>query len=166
MTDVYTAPSGLVVRRVSGSLFRSAQPRDLGDWQFIRDSLGVDTVLKLNAKEEGSDKGARSLGLTVHYLPIEPEDSGSIVDKVVAVFKKPDMSRVDEALEIMAAGNCLVHCTFGRDRTGLVVGLYRVRFDGWSTKQAWDEMIALGYHPELMGLDWAWFSESATGVYL
>lgn len=162
MADIWTRPSGLVIRRVSGSVFRCAQPKDLGDWEFIRDSLGVDTVVKLNSEEEGSDRGARALGLTVHDLPIQPI-AGNLLQDVVGIFEKPDPGKLEEGMEIMAAGSCIVHCQHGQDRTGLLCGLYRVRYDGWTKHLAWDEMILLGYHEEFVGLDRAWWEENSAG---
>ena len=161
VTDVWTRPSGLVIRRVSGSVFRSAQPKDLSDWEFIRDALGVDTVCKLNTEAEGSDKGARALGLTVHDLAIPPMGAEGILHAMAGIFEMPDSGKTDKGLELMVAGNCLVHCTMGQDRTGFQCGIYRVRCDGWTREAAWDEMIALGYHPEFMGLDRAWWVETA-----
>ena len=58
-------------------------------------------------------------------------------------------------------GVWLVHCQNGHDRTGLVVGLIRIVVDGWEPERAWREMIARGYHDELLGLNWA-FREFAT----
>jgi hypothetical protein len=46
-----------------------------------------------------------------------------------------------------------VHCREGVDRTGVMVAVYRVAIDGWSTDQAIDEMKAFHYryllHPHL-----------------
>ena len=161
--DIWTRPSGLVIRRVSGTVYRSAQPKQLEDWEFLRDVLSVTNVVKLNTEQEGTDNGARALGLLVADCAIEPVDEGTILDKVEAIFKKPDMSRVEKALDLMDVGNVLVHCSHGHDRTGLACALYRVQHDGWSTAQAWEEALSLGYHPEFVGLDEAWFSENAAG---
>ncbi len=38
-----------------------------------------------------------------------------------------------------------VHCEHGKDRTGLVLALYRVRHDGWSPARAAAEMADLGH---------------------
>jgi len=165
--NIWTLPSGLVIRRVSGTTFRSAQPKDLADWEFMRDNLGIDTVVKLNTESEGSDKGARAMGLTVHDLPIPPLGEGAgLISEAEGLFEKPDPAKVEQALEIMAAGNCLLHCTHGQDRTGHVASLYRVRYDGWTTLAAWKEALELGYHVEFLALDWAWFSENAAGAQL
>ena len=118
VTDIWTRPSGLVIRRVSGSVFRSAQPIKPEDWLFIKGTLGVTCVVKLNTESEGSELGGRILSLDVHELAIEPYTVGGVVQKIEGIFKKPDMARVEEALEVMAAGECLVHCEAGHDRHG------------------------------------------------
>lgn len=43
----------------------------------------------------------------------------------------------------------LVHCNHGSDRTGTMVAIYRIVFEGWSKAQATDEMIngGFGFHP-------------------
>ena len=65
---------------------------------------------------------------------------------------------IDRALSAMASGTpTLVSCLHGNDRTGLLVGFYRVLTMGWSRSKAWDEMILQGFHPELLGLDEEWF---------
>ncbi len=38
-----------------------------------------------------------------------------------------------------------VHCEHGKDRTGLVIALYRMRADGWSQEQAAAEMKEMGH---------------------
>lgn len=38
-----------------------------------------------------------------------------------------------------------VHCEHGADRTGLVVALYRVYFQGWNAQAAHDEMESMGH---------------------
>jgi protein tyrosine/serine phosphatase len=46
-----------------------------------------------------------------------------------------------------------VHCELGRDRSGLVVGLFRVRCQGWSVCAAYAEMQWFGFNERLRGLD-------------
>jgi hypothetical protein len=38
-----------------------------------------------------------------------------------------------------------IHCRRGKDRTGIVVGDYRIIKDGWSATQAYEEMKAYGH---------------------
>ena len=39
----------------------------------------------------------------------------------------------------------LVHCRHGADRTGLIMAMYRVVFQGWTKEQAKKEMLEGGY---------------------
>jgi protein tyrosine/serine phosphatase len=161
--DIFTRPSGLIIRRVSGSLYRSAQPKVLEDWEFLRDMLGVTTVVKLNTEEEGSENGARALGLTVRGEFEIPMSDGGLVSDAEALFVRPSAELLEGALAVMAEGNCLLHCAHGQDRTGLLAALWRVRHDGWSTARAWEEALELGYHVEFVGLDRSWWDENAAG---
>lgn len=38
-----------------------------------------------------------------------------------------------------------IHCEHGADRTGLVIALYRVFYEGWTAKTAHDEMMKMGH---------------------
>ncbi len=51
----------------------------------------------------------------------------------------------------------LVHCYHGADRTGLVVAMYRVIYQGWSLDAARSEMIDGGYGFHSMWQDIAGF---------
>lgn len=138
---------------VSPGVWRSAQPENAAEWRAVA-ALGVRTVIKLNFEDEGSDDPARALGLEVHDLGIEPAGDQDVFDNT---FRRPDMSRVDEAVRLLLrGGGVLVHCTHGQDRTGLVVGIYRLEHDGWYKERAYDEMLAMGFHPELHGLHETW----------
>lgn len=46
-----------------------------------------------------------------------------------------------------------IHCKHGEDRTGLIVGLYRVFEDQWTPDDAYAEMLDLGFHSHLKALD-------------
>jgi len=142
--------------QVSGTVWRSAQPVD-GNWTDIK-NLGVRQIVKLNAESEGSDDAGEAIGLDIVRCPIEPIDAGSILQRAGAIFEAPDEETIDAALTAMASSiSTLVHCTHGNDRTGLLVAFYRVIVQQTPKWSAWNEMIARGFHPELLGLDKEWF---------
>jgi protein tyrosine/serine phosphatase len=144
---------------VEPGLWRSGQPTTQAEWQWLKDR-GVRHVVKLNFDGEGTDDGARALGLDVHELSIQPEGDLDWFDDLTHTFVKPDPQRLNDALVVITAGGgVLVHCTHGQDRTGLVVGLHRVLHEHWTKARAYQEMLARGFHPELHGLHEFWESE-------
>lgn len=70
-------------------------------------------------------------------------------------FFQPEDDKIKEIMQLLqlSPGPVLVHCYHGEDRTGLVIGLERVFMEGWKAGQAYDEMLAMGFHPILLGLD-------------
>ena len=46
-----------------------------------------------------------------------------------------------------------IHCHYGEDRTGLIIGIYRVEVQRWTPAQAYQEMLANGFHQSLTDLD-------------
>lgn len=136
---------------VHPGLWRSGQPGTKVDWLTLQ-RLGIETVVKLNFSKEGSDAAARILGMTLYELPIQPNSR-----EPWRVLERPDRAAIFQALGVMMGHqNVLVHCTHGADRTGLVIGMYRVLHDGWSKQDAYAEMLEHGFHPELLGLQQFW----------
>lgn len=112
---------GIVDQSHGGTLYRSAQPDLDGASTLVL--LGVNVFVRLNgdgAEVPGPD--AQS-GVELVYRPI-PTFSVDL-DECRAI--------VDLIKDRLAAGeNVLVHCTHGRDRTGLITGIYRLTVNGWN----------------------------------
>jgi tyrosine-protein phosphatase SIW14 len=140
--------------QVDENVWRSGEPAGNEGWAYLK-SLGIMRVVKLDYDAEGSDEGAEDAGMQVTYLPIPPEDG-----RPLTTLEKPPAAAIDTAVAILASAaptaKILVHCAYGQDRTGLVVGAYRVRHEGWTKSAAHREMIQHGFHPELVGLDAFW----------
>ena len=45
-----------------------------------------------------------------------------------------------------------VHCRLGADRTGLIIAVYRIVHDGWTSERAKAEAKHYGMHPWEMGM--------------
>lgn len=134
-------------------VYRGGQPTDEG-WAYLHDTLHVTTIVKLNAPGEswnqGEDEPATRLGMRVVALSMPPHDYGFAPRSIPEPFRKISDDKLALAIATLADehhGNVYVHCTHGRDRTGLVVGLYRVFHDGWRAKDAYAEMNAEGFRP-------------------
>lgn len=131
-------------QQVSPGVYRGGQPTEAG-WVFLR-NLGVTNVLKLNLRSEGVDDYAEKLGMTIHWYPI---------DMAHQAFVKPNSNYVWLAVGNVHPGT-YVHCLHGQDRTGLIVGCERVWVEKWPKDVARREMLELGFHRSLHGLDDFW----------
>lgn len=131
--------------KVDSGIYRGGQPNEKG-WRFLR-SLGVTNVVKLN--REASDTPPD--GMSVQFIPLPPAT-------IWQMFQKPGSNDVWRAVQAMKHGRTYVHCQHGRDRTGLVVGCYRMWIDGWSESAAAREMDAMGYRWSIPGLAAFWKS--------
>jgi len=152
---------------VDPGVYRSGQITTQEGWDYIRAEAAGRTVhiIKLNFNSEGggTDLIASGMGFDVVHLPIQPQGDQSIWDDVRAAYLEPDLARLYDAVEYLrfchdrpTTDYCLVHCTHGQDRTGTVVGMYRVKVDGWTKMRAYAEMLAHHYHWQLHGLHEFW----------
>ena len=116
--------------RVDHLLYRSAQPDAEGMADLQR--MGIKRVLNLRQYHSDDDE-AKGTALVLSRVPM---NAGTITeDEVVAALKF-----------IRSSGDpVLVHCWHGSDRTGTVVALYRIVFQGWSREAALDELVNGGY---------------------
>jgi len=156
-------------RVVNANVGRSGQITTQEGWSYIQ-SLGYTDVIKLNFPTEGIDDLATATGLQVHTLSVQPEGGQDIWDDVASTFMLPDRALLAQAQAILATAGLvnangvlrkiLVHCEHGEDRTGRVIGEYRVRVSGYTKDRAFKEALSLGYHLELVGLliSWEWVS--------
>jgi tyrosine-protein phosphatase SIW14 len=135
---------------VSPGIFRGPQPVSLAEFQALH-ARGIRTVLDLEnepgearVEEEfcyDSDIAFVSMPMAAWWPP--PRDE--LVRDAVSMLANPAYHPI------------LVHCRFGRDRTGLIVGMYRRRAEGWTRHQARAEMRQLGFRP-LPGLMAYWWT--------
>jgi protein-tyrosine phosphatase len=148
--------------RVTDNIYRSGQITTDEGWAWVNVIAGSRHVhvIKLNFDAEGLDDLAKGHGFSLHALPIDPQGDQDLYDDVRAAFRAPDPQTVDAAVALLAHASdqdfYLVHCTHGQDRTGYVIGRYRVLVQHWTKEAAYAEMIAHHFHPELHGLHEAW----------
>ncbi len=122
--------------RVAPNFYRSGQPTEAG-FRALKTRYGVRTVISL--RDFHSDEPyVTGLGFDVHRIGmhtwhIEREDLAQALHKLRVALRR---------------GPTLVHCQQGSDRTGIVVALYRILYQGWSREAAIDEMEhgGFGYH--------------------
>jgi protein tyrosine/serine phosphatase len=113
--------------QVNARLYRGAQPRPGGLQKLV--SIGVNTVISLRADDsraQAERREAAAAGLRYFNIPL-------------ARWGRPNDAKIERVLALIdtaANGVIFVHCAYGEDRTGLVIGLYRIRHDGWTSAQA------------------------------
>jgi protein tyrosine phosphatase (PTP) superfamily phosphohydrolase (DUF442 family) len=120
---------------VSERLYRGAQPLDRGISKLHE--LGVNTVINLRGPNDltrAEETEARALGL--NYFNIALPGWGRPQDDRIA--------RIMELINAPESGRVFIHCRAGVDRTGLIVAIYRMTHDGWSSDRALAEAERLG----------------------
>lgn len=105
--------------------------------------LGVKTIISVcvcpwNKKRD--DILCKQFGLRCCHLPFWI--LGPRTEQIDAF-----MRLCEEARKSPTRDGVYIHCHDGNDRTGCLVGVYRVVKEGWSIQQAYQEMLKYGYDP-------------------
>lgn len=137
-------------RRVDERLYRGAQP-DAAGFRYLRD-LGVRTIVNLRMQTDAvkvdEQRIVESLGMRYVNLPVEDGNfftrSRRIPDEVVGGFFK--------ILDTPDSGPIFIHCHRGADRTGAIVGFYRIARQGWDGVRAYAEARDIGMRSWYQGL--------------
>ena len=126
------------IKKVSFNIYRSNKPSK-DDYVNLRGFR----VINLQVMDGREEVNARVFDCEYIHAPMS------------AIFPPTD-KKVDRILDMMkfSTGPILVHCLHGEDRTGLIVGLYRVLKENWSKEDAYKEMLENNFHPKYIGLKW------------
>ena len=145
------APNGVPnFQEVGPGVYRGGQPTTEG-WVYLQ-KKGIKTVIKLDLASEGSDDEAVALGMVVVDASGPPADLTNFLEA-----PKPERIRLAvQTLENESLRPIYVHCLHGQDRTGLVIGLYRVLHDHKTKSEAYEEMRKNGFHVVFLGLLKVW----------
>jgi len=125
--------------KVNEKLYRGAEPTKEGIAELK--AIGIKTVIDMgNGKEDSKDErswvegaGMKYVNIHLHnWLKSNPEDIDAILKEVESAGNQP----------------VFLHCKRGKDRTGTLVSIYRMKNDRWLPKQALEEAkkYGLGWH--------------------
>ena len=127
---------------VSESIWRGSVPSQDGLNQLANNGVRTIIDLRMNSiscqKEENA---AKKLGLKYIHLPLG--------------FKSPSYNNVTEFLKIVSNPLNLpvyIHCHQGADRTGTLVGIYRIIVENWTFDHAYNEMRLHHFKPWLFSM--------------
>lgn len=126
------------LHRVTPLIYRSAQPDAEGFRNLA--TLGIKTVINLRRTIDDTAM-ATGTGLRLIHIKIKTrhvtEDHGA---KIVLALRAVRQAQAD--------GPVLVHCTHGADRTGMIIALWRMLYQGWSRDAAITELTQgnFGFH--------------------
>ncbi|HXM36660.1 MAG TPA: tyrosine-protein phosphatase [Pyrinomonadaceae bacterium] len=128
---------------VNSQLYRGGQPTSGGVKRLAQ--MGVKTIVNLRQAKESSrteEAEARAAGLQYFSIPLRE-------------WGRPTDAQVERVLKILNSSEnqpVFVHCRLGADRTGLVVAIYRITHDGWTSERAKAEAKKYGMHPWELGM--------------
>jgi len=117
--------------QVAEGFYRGGQPRRQG-YEYLK-QLGVKTVINLRAENQEAEE-VKSLGLHYVHIPMSPRER--VPESKIQMFFQVLRDRDNYPV--------FVHCEHGADRTGFMVGLYRIAFQDWSADRAYEEARAHG----------------------
>jgi uncharacterized protein (TIGR01244 family) len=129
-------------------LYRSGEPTAAGVDEIK--SKGIETIIDLRAetdKSRAEKEQAEKLGMKYIQLPMSSEPP---TKTQVETFMKEVRAARDKK-----SGPVLVHCAHGSDRTGCMVGIWRVTEDGYDYDQAYKEMRHYWFTPKFTKLSGA-----------
>lgn len=131
--------------KVNDRLYRGQQPTDKGF--TILKERGIKTVVYLHfSKSQAAHEKQVVEGLGMKFVHIP-----------MSWITPPKEAQIKQWLKITgdsSQGPVFVHCQHGRDRTGTMIGIYRIAFDGWTYDQAYEEMKEKGFRTFFLGLSY------------
>jgi len=143
-TPVSAHPGLPNLHRVNATLYRSAQP--------TRDGFVFLSAHPSLSHADAPIKTVVSLRTFNDDTPLLPVESGLRLEQIRCKTWHPEDEDVVKFLRIATTPTIqpvLVHCLHGSDRTGTMVAIYRIAYQGWTKAQAMEEMIngGFGFHP-------------------
>ncbi|CDF82318.1 protein tyrosine phosphatase TpbA [Pseudomonas knackmussii B13] len=124
--------------RMSPTLYRSAMPHSQD--VALLEKLGVHSVLTFTKPDDKAWLGGAPVQVLRYPTHADHVDDADVI-AVLHILQTAQQQ-----------GPVLMHCSHGRDRTGLFAAMYRIVIQGWSKEEALKEMVDGGFgHADDMG---------------
>jgi protein tyrosine phosphatase (PTP) superfamily phosphohydrolase (DUF442 family) len=153
----YVYAQGKRLREVeSGRVYRSGQMNAEG-FREARERLGIRTVICLRDDDPehdpdvdlgflpGSGKVKESelcYRLNMRYVFIAPD---LVSRREVPAHRPEAIERFLEVMDDEASYPVLIHCNAGLNRTGVMVAIYRMEYEGWDMPRAFRDTLDNGF---------------------
>ncbi|MBN1793795.1 MAG: tyrosine-protein phosphatase [Candidatus Omnitrophica bacterium] len=122
---------------VKKGIFRSGFPREKGYERL--EEIQIKTVISLcpdGPKTEWEEAQAEKFHIAFFHIPIERGHAGS---------RKDDIATITGLLKDSNKHPILVHCSDGKNVTGMAIAIYRVLVDHWGIQAAYEEALRYGF---------------------
>lgn len=131
-------------QQINQNIKRGGRP-EMSDIESLK-AQGYKTIINIDDDYMAIMKEkdyAEALGFNYIANPIEVQQTvnDEEIDMLLTEMQNPENFPI------------FIHCQHGRDRTGMLAGVYRVLVEGWSAKEAYAEMLKLGFRPQFKKLD-------------
>ncbi|MEB3330235.1 MAG: tyrosine-protein phosphatase [Candidatus Sericytochromatia bacterium] len=131
--------------KVDERVYRGQQPTDRGLTQLAEMGVRHVVYLHFNRRQAAHERAVvEGLGMKFTHIPM-------------SWVLPPKQAQIDTWLRVATTpteGPVFVHCQHGRDRTGTMVGIYRIAQHGWKFDQAYAEMKEKGFRTFFLGLSY------------
>ncbi len=121
--------------KINENFYRGGQPTAEGIKRLAR--LGVKTVINFRDPD----------GKVRREKQVTEENGMRFFNPHLSNWFKPKDSEIEKIIEIIqdpANQPVFIHCKRGADRTGTVVAVYRMKFEGWTDREANKEAKEFG----------------------
>ena len=127
-------------------LYRGGEPTGNGLEQLQKKGITCDIDLRSDFKKTSAESEiAKRLHMKYVNLPMTAEPP---TPRQVNIFLK----LVKQAQDNPGQGPVFVHCAHGSDRTGCMVGIWRVSQENWNYEDTYKEMRKYYYSPKFTRL--------------
>lgn len=121
--------------KINEHFYRGGVPRE-GGFEALK-KLGIKTVIDLHGFKKDPDysNAIESLGVDYVFLPLKDKaPSGEMMEEFISIVNNPDNHPV------------FYHCSHGKIRTSVMLAVFRMRCEGWTNEDAFNEMLYFDFN--------------------